>query len=350
MPSNRFKRQAQASTAPLKTPGDGDIVEDYMSSGFLAQERVDGDGDVLNKAKRKKNDPPEPNKKITELMSEARSQGLETGLGSDNKGAFFFFFFDPELNILKSQTCNLIICSGFQMLAKMGFKQGAGLGKDEAGRADPLAIVNPTGRAGLGLAEAKARQDATTMQAMREHEKTAQQAFGGAHKARFHLRRLLRVAKRASAAVRDLDERLLSEAPARAAKDLWPPELNEVIPSCPENETAELKQVNEDPEGNEYVKPLQDFWEVPSTSTCTEEASGDPDTPLGPTEICPSPWSWDDLTVNDLELRLLRCVEHLRNQHGWSLLRGCSTSDLRNDEAAPVSADTEVSMLLEDEE
>ena len=60
-------------------------------------------------------------------MSEALDQGLSNPLGASNMG--------------------------FKLLAKMGFKEGQGLGKDEQGTAMPVNVLVKGGRRGLGVDE-----------------------------------------------------------------------------------------------------------------------------------------------------------------------------------------------------
>lgn len=67
-----------------------------------------------------------------ELEKETRNKGLETALGSDNKG--------------------------FALLMKMGYKQGEGLGKKKTGRAEPVPINLKVGRQGLGKEEDEQRK------------------------------------------------------------------------------------------------------------------------------------------------------------------------------------------------
>ena len=50
------------------------------------------------------------------------------------------------------------VCRGFQLLAKMGYKAGEGIGKDGRGRAAPLSVDLKAGRTGLGVDEEKKRK------------------------------------------------------------------------------------------------------------------------------------------------------------------------------------------------
>lgn len=52
----------------------------------------------------------------------------------------------------------LSICRGFQLLAKMGYKAGEGIGKDRQGRAAPISLDLKAGRTGLGVDEEKKRK------------------------------------------------------------------------------------------------------------------------------------------------------------------------------------------------
>lgn len=50
-------------------------------------------------------------------------------------------------------------CRGFKLLSKMGYKAGAGLGRQEQGPVNPLGIHKRTARAGLGVDEAKRERE-----------------------------------------------------------------------------------------------------------------------------------------------------------------------------------------------
>eukprot|EP00286_Rhodomonas_abbreviata_P012251 CAMPEP_0181337304 /NCGR_PEP_ID=MMETSP1101-20121128/27936_1 /TAXON_ID=46948 /ORGANISM="Rhodomonas abbreviata, Strain Caron Lab Isolate" /LENGTH=148 /DNA_ID=CAMNT_0023447767 /DNA_START=127 /DNA_END=570 /DNA_ORIENTATION=+ len=67
---------------------------------------------------------PGPTKSLKTKMSEALDEGLSNPLAEDNVG--------------------------FRMLAKMGFKAGQGLGKNEAGTTEPVDVRIRGGRKGLG--------------------------------------------------------------------------------------------------------------------------------------------------------------------------------------------------------
>eukprot|EP00088_Acartia_fossae_P037391 TRINITY_DN3855_c0_g1_i6.p1 TRINITY_DN3855_c0_g1~~TRINITY_DN3855_c0_g1_i6.p1 ORF type:complete len:267 (-),score=58.74 TRINITY_DN3855_c0_g1_i6:225-977(-) len=67
-------------------------------------------------------------KSIKEIEEDKRDQGLQTSIDSSNKG--------------------------FAMLAKMGYKPGTSLGKDNSGRTEPVPITVKAGRGGLGRDEA----------------------------------------------------------------------------------------------------------------------------------------------------------------------------------------------------
>ena len=52
----------------------------------------------------------------------------------------------------------LHVSRGFKMLAAMGYQQGQGLGKAQAGRAAPIPVQLKAGRHGLGVDENKKRK------------------------------------------------------------------------------------------------------------------------------------------------------------------------------------------------
>jgi hypothetical protein len=91
--------------------------EDYMSDKFLV---VTEKNKKLLPQKRKFTDKPKP---IKELEKVSIEQGINTPLDSTNKG--------------------------FRMLARMGFKDGQGLGKGGTGIVEPLPLVFKEGRTGI---------------------------------------------------------------------------------------------------------------------------------------------------------------------------------------------------------
>ena len=59
------------------------------------------------------------------------------------------------------------------------------------------------------------------------------------------------------------------------------------------------------------------------------------------------------LTAAELELQLLQCVDYLQTKHEWSLLHGCSQTDLKSrcvdGSQIPATAEDEVLKLLEEQ-
>eukprot|EP00038_Savillea_parva_P025579 m.48435 g.48435 ORF g.48435 m.48435 type:complete len:296 (-) comp6993_c0_seq1:77-964(-) len=128
---------------------DNEDVEDYMSDAFLRslEDRapkppgVDPRAELPGwKRKARVRESTEANvkrqraeKKVT-VTQERLAVGLDTPISADNKG--------------------------FQLLAKMGYKAGTGLGPGAKGMATPVSVEVKTGRQGLGLAAAKRQQAA----------------------------------------------------------------------------------------------------------------------------------------------------------------------------------------------
>lgn len=54
---------------------------------------------------------------------------------------------------------------GYQLLQKMGYQSGQGLGRGTGGRADPLELSLKPGRTGLGIDEGRKRQRLAAQQA-----------------------------------------------------------------------------------------------------------------------------------------------------------------------------------------
>ena len=57
-----------------------------------------------------------------------------------------------------------LVCRGFQLLAKMGYKAGEGIGRDGRGRAAPISVDLKAGRTGLGVDEDKRRKHSSYKQ------------------------------------------------------------------------------------------------------------------------------------------------------------------------------------------
>ena len=70
------------------------------------------------------------------------------------------------------------LCRGFQLLAKMGYREGEGIGKSVKGRAAPIDVSLKSGRTGLGIDEERKRK---------KEDANLQQTYRGAHFAVRHL-------------------------------------------------------------------------------------------------------------------------------------------------------------------
>ncbi|CAN8022775.1 hypothetical protein HPB47_012303 [Ixodes persulcatus] len=121
--------------------------DDYMSADFLASGEDHRPGLVLNRATKRKYEAEKRHweanrqnrtKSTKQLMEDTRSEALSKPLGEENKG--------------------------FNLLRKMGFKPGMGLGREsnaDKSLKEPIPIVVRTSRGGLGQeAEAKERIEA----------------------------------------------------------------------------------------------------------------------------------------------------------------------------------------------
>ena len=62
---------------------------------------------------------------------------------------------------------------GYQLLAKLGYQEGKGIGRGQQGRSEPLPLVMRTHRAGLGVDEEKVAQK------RRQHEQAAAEGTSG---------------------------------------------------------------------------------------------------------------------------------------------------------------------------
>jgi hypothetical protein len=110
------------------------------------------------------------------------------------------------------------VLQGFQLLSKMGFKAGQGLGKNESGRIEPVAVTMRFCRTGVG-AETDVertlrvrRERAAAMRAtlVKRHESLAQlgAAYTTAMRRKFVVRKAEQQLERARALVEELDGRV----------------------------------------------------------------------------------------------------------------------------------------------
>ena len=96
--------------------------DDYMSDKFLPENIVDVKPGLIAKYTKKRlqaNDPPQQKKRKL-LESEARDEGLSKSITQNNKG--------------------------FALLAKMGYKEGMGLGKKGEGMKVPIPVEVKAGQ------------------------------------------------------------------------------------------------------------------------------------------------------------------------------------------------------------
>ncbi|CAG6017640.1 G patch domain-containing protein 11 [Menidia menidia] len=118
-----------------------DEEEDYMSDAFLSKIRDVKPGVSMvrrmKEAIKKEEQHKEKNiknrqKTYKEQEKESRETALQSAISNQNKG--------------------------FALLQKMGYKAGQGLGKEGAGRVDPIPLSIKTDRGGIGLEELKKRK------------------------------------------------------------------------------------------------------------------------------------------------------------------------------------------------
>ncbi|XP_019726088.1 G patch domain-containing protein 11 isoform X2 [Hippocampus comes] len=88
-------------------------------------------------------------KTFKEQEKESRETALQSSISNDNKG--------------------------FALLQKMGYKAGQGLGKEGAGRVDPIPLNIKTDRGGIGMEEAKKRKAEKELEQYRKKVQAKQQ-------------------------------------------------------------------------------------------------------------------------------------------------------------------------------
>ncbi|KAL2083309.1 hypothetical protein ACEWY4_021082 [Coilia grayii] len=136
-----------------------DEEDDYMSDAFLNQipevrpgmpmlKRVK---DAIKKeATIKEKNQQNRQKSYKEQERESREAVLQSSISNENKG--------------------------FALLQKMGYKAGQGLGKEGAGRVEPIPLNIKTDRGGIGMEEAKKRKAKEELRHYRQKVRVQQQA------------------------------------------------------------------------------------------------------------------------------------------------------------------------------
>ncbi|XP_036403001.1 G patch domain-containing protein 11 [Megalops cyprinoides] len=136
-----------------------DDEDDYMSDAFLEQTKEVRPGvpmlkrvkeafkrEDLHKEKNLKN----RQKTYKEQEKESREAALHSSISNENKG--------------------------FALLQKMGYKAGQGLGKEGAGRVEPIPLNIKTDRGGIGMEEVKKRKAEEKLEHYRQKVKVQKQA------------------------------------------------------------------------------------------------------------------------------------------------------------------------------
>lgn len=284
------------SRAAVCDPPEGLLKDDdYMSASFLA-EVPEGGSNSSSSGHRGRKRPlepsqPEPPKGLKQMMEERRNEGLETSIGSDNVG--------------------------FKMLAKMGFRSGSGLGRQEQGRAAPLSVNTTAGKAGLGRVEEVQRRKDAKVQRKVQVEKETTETWEQHLRRSYGARQVRRVLRRAAGCLQNLDEREGIER-----HDLWLP--------GPEEEQSGLQQVFEDGDGGTYSRPLTAAQDAQASLEVPGEQGRD----------------LEDMEEPELVERLERCLRYLRSEHDFLLVYGCKCSDVEED----FTTQQEFEMLMEEGE
>ncbi|KAK9846087.1 hypothetical protein WJX84_007175 [Apatococcus fuscideae] len=133
-------------------------------------------------------------------MKELRAEGLANPLTAENRG--------------------------FQLLSKMGYQPGQGLGKGAVGAAIPIAVEIKSKRTGLGIDEAQKERQSQQLQMQQlraakrqKHQEVKQTDFRGGQAAAATNRRLEGQLRQASRTCEDLDRRA-----GMTASPMWPVE------------------------------------------------------------------------------------------------------------------------------
>ncbi|XP_061545224.1 G patch domain-containing protein 11 isoform X1 [Phycodurus eques] len=128
-----------------------DEEDDYMSDAFVSQIQDVKPGVTMVRRVKEAMKREEKHKEINiknrqktfkEQEKESRETALQSSISNNNKG--------------------------FALLQKMGYKAGQGLGKEGAGRVDPIPLNIKTDRGGIGMEEAKKRKSEEELEQYRK--------------------------------------------------------------------------------------------------------------------------------------------------------------------------------------
>lgn len=201
--------------------------------------------------------------KLQKSMKELRQEGLEAPIARDNKG--------------------------FQMLAAMGYQQGQGLGKGQAGRSAPVPVQMKAGRHGLGVQENKKR---------RQQQIEQQQEERGSKRTR--MQQDMQVEHKATSAVRAANRR--AEGQLLQARQV-----------C---ETLDRRK------GLESSEMWPQQLPAPGTESPRGDERGNIDTDAD--EEVQQEASWEDWPV---QAKLAMVLDHLRQNYHYCIFCGCQYSD-----------------------
>nr|XP_020459839.1 G patch domain-containing protein 11 isoform X1 [Monopterus albus] len=135
-----------------------DEEEDYMSDAFLSKIQDVKPGvsmvrrvkeSMKREAEQKEKNIKNRQKTYKEQEKESRESALQSSISNENKG--------------------------FALLQKMGYKAGQGLGKEGAGRVDPIPLNIKIDRGGIGMEEVKKRKAEEELEHYRQKIRAKQQ-------------------------------------------------------------------------------------------------------------------------------------------------------------------------------
>ncbi|KAJ3348931.1 G patch domain-containing protein 11 [Allomyces javanicus] len=273
-----------------------DSDDDYMSAAFLAEPAAPPAAKTsrLTYSERRKLKAREAAAKqapLREQLKESREHGLKRKLDESNKG--------------------------MQLLKKMGFKDGKGLGKDAAGMAEPLAVSLHAGRTGIGVKTAEdlaVEQEAKRVKLLQE----AQGSFRDWRSTRFQEKMLESDIKKCRKICYELD----SKQDLLTHTHLWPlsvqplPETPVSLPlPDPDADTGDTEPV---------VAPLEtiveDGDEEPGHVELVRPDASDPTADDGPIPRTAEAITFEGLS---LDMQLATLIEYLRTTHRYCIYCGC---------------------------
>ena len=211
---------------------DDEDEDDYMSDKILAAAAQVSAPQFLNPRRRVPPPPvPVPSEKSRHVIEvETREQGLSTAIASDNKG--------------------------FQLLKKMGYREGSKLGANQTnGLSEPIPIKIHPSRSGLGEVNEKKEQIRKKEEVKTKFNQQIQSTYQNNLKQKYYFKRLrIDIAK-----CQSICERLDREKFHLEENSLWKNSKPEVVEVQEEEEQEEEEDMNDQLNMENQLKKLTEY-------------------------------------------------------------------------------------------